>query len=455
MKNVAIILAGGVGRRSGLGVPKQFLKVAGKTILEHTVDVFHKHCLIDEIAIVIHPLFVSKVEEMVSDNCWTKVKKILNGGDERYKSSLSAIRAYEDEKINLIFHDGVRPLVSNRVITAVCNKLKTAEAVDVVMPAVDTIVEIDGNDDIISRIPNRDKLRRGQTPQGFRLDVIRKAYEIALKDKNLQATDDCGIVLNYLPETKIECVLGEECNIKLTNPEDVYLLDKLFQIKSCAIESGDLNLLRGKVIVIFGGTSGIGLDMASIALRYGAKVSVFSRRNNVDVSDIQMVKRSLNEVYEKHGRIDYVVNTAAILNRGPILHMGGEDINRLLRVNYLGCVNTVLASYEYIKKSQGQILQFTSSSYTRGRANYALYSSSKAAVVNFVQAIAEEWYKTGIRINCINPQRTNTPMRVKNFGIEDLSTLLSSSEVARISLMTLLSSMSGEVVDVKLKQYNY
>ena len=135
--------------------------------------------------------------------------------------------------------------------------------------------------------------------------------------------------------------------------------------------------------------------------------------------------------------------------------MGGEDINRLLRVNYLGCVNTVLASYEYIKKSQGQILQFTSSSYTRGRANYALYSSSKAAVVNFVQAIAEEWYKTGIRINCINPQRTNTPMRVKNFGIEDLSTLLSSSEVARISLMTLLSSMSGEVVDVKLKQYNY
>ena len=100
--------------------------------------------------------------------------------------------------------------------------------------------------------------------------------------------------------------------------------------------------------------------------------------------------------------------------------------------------------------SKGQILHFTSSSYTRGRANYALYSSTKSAVVNFVQAIAEEWQKDGIRINCINPQRTKTPMRTSNFGIEPEGTLLKSEDVAEISLKTLLSDFSGEVVDIKL-----
>lgn len=80
-----------------------------------------------------------------------------------------------------------------------------------------------------------------------------------------------------------------------------------------------------------------------------------------------------------------------------------------------------------------------------------MYSSTKAAVVNFVQAIAEEWDLYDIKINCINPQRTKTPMRIKNFGIEDDNTLLKSEDVASISLKTLLSNFTGEVVDIKLR----
>ena len=79
-----------------------------------------------------------------------------------------------------------------------------------------------------------------------------------------------------------------------------------------------------------------------------------------------------------------------------------------------------------------------------------MYSSTKAAVVNFVQAVAEEWQQDSIRINCINPQRTKTPMRTANFGMEDEKTLLKSKDVAEISLKTLLSNFSGEVVDIKL-----
>ena len=70
----------------------------------------------------------------------------------------------------------------------------------------------------------------------------------------------------------------------------------------------------------------------------------------------------------------------------------------------------------------------SSSSYTRGRMNYSIYSSTKCATVNFVQALAEEWGGLGVRVNCVNPERTKTPMRTKNFGIEPEDTLLKSTE---------------------------
>ena len=112
-----------------------------------------------------------------------------------------------------------------------------------------------------------------------------------------------------------------------------------------------------------------------------------------------------------------------------------------------------MSAYPHLKKSNGKLLFFTSSSYTRGRAFYSLYSSTKAAVVNFVQAIAEEWEGDGISVNCINPERTNTPMRVSNFGVEEPSTLLSAENVAKAALGTLLSDITGQVVDVKVKDF--
>ena len=92
--NIAVILAGGIGSRLGLDRPKQFMKVAGKTVLEHTVEIFQRHRQIDEIAIVMHASYVHDAEEMVIKNHWTKVKKVLNGGQERYESSMAAINAY-------------------------------------------------------------------------------------------------------------------------------------------------------------------------------------------------------------------------------------------------------------------------------------------------------------------------------------------------------------------------
>lgn len=452
-RNIAVILAGGVGKRFGAPEPKQFLKFAGKAIIEHCIDAFEMHESIDEIVVVVHPDFVARMEEIKTRNHWKKVSQFLLGGKTRADSSWAAIDAYSHfEGINLIFHDAVRPLVSQRILTDVCEALKHQRAVDVVVPAVDTLVKVDSNGEFIQSIPNRNELRRGQTPQAFHLEVIKQAYQIAKLDPGFITTDDCGVVVRYLPDEPVSLVRGEECNMKLTNPEDSYFLEKLFQIKSTTPHTEDFSAFNDKVLVIFGGNSGIGLDMATIARNSGANVHVFSRSTNgVDVSNMCDVQKALAEVNALEGRIDYVVNSAAVLKRGDLIDWPLETIESMIRINYNGAVNTTIAAFPYLMKTKGQIMQFTSSSYTRGRAGYAIYSSTKSAVVNFIQAISEEWLEKGIRVNCINPQRTKTAMRTSNFGIEDERTLLKSEDVARISLNTLLSSFTGQVVDIKVR----
>jgi len=392
---------------------------------------------------------------MTLTNSWTKVRKVLKGGKERYESSLAAINAYSDfPNYNLIFHDAVRPLINDRIINDVINALQKYNAVDVAVAATDTIIQVDDSGEIIENIPNRKYLRRGQTPQAFKLDTIRKAYEIGLSDPNFVSSDDCGTIVRYLPSEKIFVVQGEESNMKLTYKEDTYLLDKLFQLRSYSIQNEiDFNLLKNRVLVIFGGNSGIGEKIYEIAKSYGANVFTFSRSSTgTDIGDKISVKNALANVYDKTQRIDYVVNCAAILARQPLIHMDEELITEMIRTNYDGLVNIAVESYNYLKESKGHLLLYTSSSYTRGRAFYSIYSSTKAAVVNFMQALASEWDSSNIRINVMNPERTKTPLRIKNFGIEAENTLLTTDVVALASLKTLLSDFTGQVIDVKLRK---
>lgn len=170
---------------------------------------------------------------MVKANGFTKISKILHGGKERYDSTLAALNAFSEEA-NLLIHDAVRPLVSDRIIHDVVEALEKYEAVDTALPTIDTIIEVNEGHDFIKNIPNRHLLYRSQTPQAFKTHILKKAYEIALQDPDFQTTDDCGVVKKYLPEVKIKVITGDNQNIKLTYPEDLFLLEKLFQIKSNA-----------------------------------------------------------------------------------------------------------------------------------------------------------------------------------------------------------------------------
>ena len=225
--NIAVVLAGGVGARVGGAVPKQLLPLAdGRSVLEHSVEAFEYADCIDEVCVVMHPDYIATVEEMIAINGWKKVKHIISGGKERWESSVNAIRLYQGQlscvemaESNILLHDAARPFVSEKIISDVCRALVDHEAVVVAVPSTDTVYEM--QEGCVARIPNRSTIMRAQTPQAFRLGLIARAYEIALNSGNMQVTDDCGVVFNYMTNQPIHIVAGEEQNKKITFKEDI------------------------------------------------------------------------------------------------------------------------------------------------------------------------------------------------------------------------------------------
>ena len=229
MKNIAIILAGGVGSRMGGSLPKQFLPLDGRTVIAQSIETFNRHPAIDEVAVVMHPDWRSQMESIAAAGGWTKLKKIIDGGSERYMSSINAVMAFIDEPddTNLLLHDAARPWITAAVIDRVVEALQRHEAVGVAVPSTDTVWEVHPDFDaasigrFVARIPERRLMWRAQTPQAFRLPLIRDAYQRALQDPQFQATDDCGVVRKYMPGTKITVVEGSEQNKKITFAEDI------------------------------------------------------------------------------------------------------------------------------------------------------------------------------------------------------------------------------------------
>ncbi len=462
IRTTAVVLAGGTGRRVGLALPKQFVKIAGRSVLEHTLGVFEEASGVDEVLLMMAPGYVGRAQEIIAKAGFTKVMCVLEGGTTRNDTTrraigfLTARPPAKDQKV--LFHDAVRPLLSQRIVADCIAALDSHEAVDVAIPTADTIIvtRTHGADgEYITDIPDRSRLRRGQTPQAFKLSTIRRAYEIASADPAFRATDDCSVVLNYLPDVPIHVVRGEAHNMKVTEPVDIHIADKLFQLSSHTVPpqaDADHRLLEGKSVVVFGGSYGIGADIAALAQRYGATVFAHGRSTTgVHIENAEQIEKALAEAHTVAGRIDYVVNTAAVLRIGRLSECSDADIREALEVNYLAPVQIAKAAHRYLAASRGHLLLYTSSSYTRGRAEYSLYSSSKAAMVNLTQALADEWTADGIRVNCVNPERTRTPMRVRAFGDEPAHSLLTSEAVARTSIDVLLSSRTGQVIDVRLE----
>ena len=449
----AIVLAAGGGSRFGADRPKQFIRLAGQEILARTLRTFLT-AGIDRLIVVAHPAWIDETSELVAGLETTVPTFVVAGGETRNQSTQAGLATIDgDEDDIVLVHDAVRPLVSLDVIWRSIAPIQAgqADATDTVIPTADTLVVVDGG--AVVEIPDRSRFRRGQTPQAFRKSVLDKAYAAAAAAHELTATDDCSLVLRFVPGARIIAVDGDEANVKITTRLDLVLADRLIQMRTLQAGPGTelavASDLAGARMLVIGGTSGLGRAIADEARRQGALVEVGGRSVGLDVRDYQALESSVDSAAARLSGLDHVIVTAGTLKVGPLIESAPQETAEMIDVNVTGSLNVARSVHRHLAATHGSLTLFTSSSFSYGRQNYVAYSASKAAVVNLAQGLADEWHGAGIRVNAVSPERANTEMRRRAFPDESPDGLLSPEEVAVATLRLVRSPLSGQVFDIR------
>lgn len=222
--NTALIFAGGSGSRmSGARIPKQFLESGGKPIIAHTIKHFQIHPQIDAVVVVCLEDWIPHMEKTVANHHLDKVKAIVPGGKTGQDSIYSGLCALEelglaDEDDIVLVHDGVRPLIDEPTITACIDSVRQRGCTATVAPAVETVLEMDG--DSVVRIADRSSCRLARAPQGFKTAELIGAHRKAQSDNAGDFIDSISLMAHY--GYPIFTVDGPVENIKITTPSDFF-----------------------------------------------------------------------------------------------------------------------------------------------------------------------------------------------------------------------------------------
>lgn len=223
MKNVAILMAAGKGSRMDSEVPKQFMVVDGKMLLEYSLQTFQDHPRIDEIVVVLPPDYL-EMEEILTYlfNYYPKVVQVLAGGDERFQSSWAAIQWFVERRDdNLLLHDAARPGITPRIIDDLLTTLESEQAAVTAIPATDTILRVNGQQQLAESL-KRSELYYAQTPQAFRARLLYDCFiDLIEQEDDFVPTDESGVVAHFHPEIPIKIVPGDPKNFKVTYASDL------------------------------------------------------------------------------------------------------------------------------------------------------------------------------------------------------------------------------------------
>jgi 2-C-methyl-D-erythritol 4-phosphate cytidylyltransferase len=232
MRTLAIILAGGAGKRMGATTNKQFLLINNKPIIVHTLEIFENCRSIDNIFLVVNQKDLPVIQkEILETYRFNKVTKLVIGGRLRQDSVRNGLEAIESPCDIVVIHDGARPFVSPSFIEKGIFLMEMFDAVIPGIPARDTIKAV-SKEGFVSKTLPRDSLWQVQTPQTFKYELIMKAYREGMA-KKLYGFDDATFV-EHLGK-KVKVIEGSPYNMKITTPEDLIIAQGILsQLKGAA-----------------------------------------------------------------------------------------------------------------------------------------------------------------------------------------------------------------------------
>jgi 2-C-methyl-D-erythritol 4-phosphate cytidylyltransferase len=223
MRIVAIIPAAGSGRRMGSALAKQFLHLRGIPILAHTLNVFDQSPEVDGIVLVVSPHQRQALEtEVLGPHPCEKLLTVIDGGPERQDSVANGLGAIPRECELVVVHDGVRPLVSADLLATVLKVAHRHGAAIAAVPAGDTVKQ--SEDEKVVATLERETIWLAQTPQAFHANILRRAYEKAIRDR-IVLTDDSALVERL--GVTVHLVRGSSENLKVTTPSDLVVAEAL------------------------------------------------------------------------------------------------------------------------------------------------------------------------------------------------------------------------------------
>lgn len=232
--NIAVIFAGGVGSRMhSKERPKQFLEMYNKPIIIHTLEHFQNHPMIDAIVVVCIESWIPYLKELLYKFRIGKVKAVVPGGETGQLSIFHGLKAAkeiaENKRAIVLIHDGVRPLITEKLITDNIESVKMYGSAITSAKVKETILVVDEKDSSIDYVPSRNNSRVAKAPQSFWLDDILATHEKALEKGETIWVDSCTMMQKY--GFKMHLIDGPSQNIKITTPEDFYTMRAILEAK--------------------------------------------------------------------------------------------------------------------------------------------------------------------------------------------------------------------------------
>jgi 2-C-methyl-D-erythritol 4-phosphate cytidylyltransferase len=228
MKTTAIIVAAGSGSRFNSESPKQFVELAGKPIIFHTLEKFEACAAVDEILLVLSAQGRRIFERISGRHSFPKLKKFVTGGSTRAESVKNGLERVEADCDIVTVHDAARPLVKVDEITRTIVKAAEVGAACLVADVTDTLKKVDPQNGLIQSTVDRKLVRRALTPQAFRLSILQHAF----RHFELDATDECNLVERLDYYYKIAYVEGGGSNIKITHNDDLAIAEALLNFQN-------------------------------------------------------------------------------------------------------------------------------------------------------------------------------------------------------------------------------
>ena len=416
MKNIAVILAAGKGERFQTTIPKQFSKLNGIPVVIYPLEEFISSGLFYKILIVTNNLEFKSIFDKYDSN----LVEVIPGGKVRHDSVYTAIQyAKQYSPDTITFHEAVRPLIKGGDLAPYIDLLSLYDCVVTSETITDALYG-----------GLREEFKLIQAPESFKFS---KLYE------EFDPTHVTTAIYEQLKKPNIYFNTLSHPNYKITYFYDLFMLEHL--IKFSEYNKKSSISLQGRTVLLLGATGGIGGAINELLGKY-VGVKVYSPpRKELNVSD-----NFLDSLITYCPDVDIIVNCAGTSygDNESLLSHYEEIMNTNFRANVL------LINYaKYLQEENHKpinILMISSSSATKGRPGFGIYSASKSAIHSLVESQASTLAKQQIYLNCICPERVDTKLNSKIHGPANMYEVLTVEEVAKVILNYLSTDEYGKIV---------